>query len=282
MGSAEFHYQVARIAGAFTWNSPAMLSQNPNIDLPTLFAQLETLLREGGFVPELICNTASGPILSWERTISPEMPQIYVSAGMHGDEPAGPLAVLELLRGGLCRDVNWVLCPVLNPTGLALGTRDNADGIDQNRDYLQRSSPEIIAHAAWLENRRPPDVFFSLHEDWEATGFYFYEINLRKEHQPHAECILERVAEHLTVEPGPMIDGHEATAPGWIYHAPEADLPDLWPEAIFLAKLGCPLSYTFETPSSAASLESRIQALVAAVRSATDLHLAEWGRRTNT
>ena len=40
-----------------------------------------------------------------------------------------------------------------------------------------------------------------------------------------------------------------------------------WPEAIFLAKHGCPLSFTFETPSQA-PLARRIAALGAAVRAA--------------
>ena len=47
----------------------------------------------------------------------------------------------------------------------------------------------------------------------------------------------------------------------------DADLPNLWPEAIFLAKRGCPLSFTLETPSSG-PLEDRIAAHVAAVKAA--------------
>ena len=63
-------------------------------------------------------------------------------------------------------DTRWTLCPAINPTGLAAGTRDNASGIDLNRDYLQRQSPEVQAHARWLECRDAPNLFLSLHEDW--------------------------------------------------------------------------------------------------------------------
>src|SRR5437660_1779054 len=54
--------------------------------------------------------------------------RIYISTGIHGDEPAGPLAVRQLLR-----DNQWLeeshlfLCPCLNPTGFALNRRENAE-----------------------------------------------------------------------------------------------------------------------------------------------------------
>jgi hypothetical protein len=56
-------------------------------------------------------------------------------------------------------------------------------------------------------------------------------------------------------------------APGWIFHEPEPDEPHGWPEAIFLAKHGCPLSFTFETPSQG-ELRDRVAAQCAAVGAA--------------
>ena len=76
---------------------------------------------------------------------------------------------------------------------------------------------------------------------------------------------LQAVARWFPPEPAVLIDGHEIREPGWIYHAAEADLPNDWPEAIFLAKRGCPLSYTFESPS-ANCLDDRVAAHVAAVK----------------
>ncbi len=45
------------------------------------------------------------------------------------------------------------------------------------------------------------------------------------------------------------------------------DVPQGWPEAVFLAKHGCPLSFTFETPSHA-PLDQRLGAQKAAVHAA--------------
>lgn len=223
-----------------------------------------------GFVPRVLCGTPAGPLTVWERP--GEGPAAYLSAGMHGDEPAGPLAALELLKAGHFDEGAWLLCPALNPTGLAAGTRDNAEGIDLNRDYLNRRTSEVKAHAAWLESLPAvPRLFQSLHEDWETSGFYFYEINLAEDRPERAAGIFEAVAPWFPPEPSPRIDGHDIREAGWIYHPAEADLPDDWPEAIFLAKLGCPLSFTYETPS-AKELAARVAAHVAAVRAVGAFH----------
>ena len=219
-----------------------------------------------GFVAVELAQTTAGPILAFVSAV--EGKPAYLSAGMHGDEPAGPLAALELLRSGFFeKGMAWTICPALNPTGLAANTRENAEGIDLNRDYLRRQSIEIRAHAEWLESQPCPQCFFSLHEDWETSGFYFYEINLGDDRPDRAAAIMDAVRPWFPPEPEALIDDHETRAPGWIYHHADADLPDLWPEAIFLAKRGCPVSFTYETPSSA-ELESRIAAHVAAVQRA--------------
>jgi hypothetical protein len=221
-----------------------------------------------GFIPELLAETTAGPLMTWER--SAPGPHIYLSAGIHGDEPAGPLALLELMNAGFfTEEIHWSLCPALNPTGLAAASRDNADGLDLNRDYRLRKTREVAAHVDWLARRETPHMFLSLHEDWESSGFYLYEINLVGDAPQRTHGILEAVKPWFPPEPGPEIDGHIPREPGWIYHAAEADVPEGWPEAIHLAKLGCPLSFTFETPSHA-ELSARIAAHCAAVRAARE------------
>jgi hypothetical protein len=227
-----------------------------------------------GFTRETLAEPAAGPLLAWERPANG--PRVYLSAGIHGDETAGPLALLELLRSGFFRpDFHWLVCPALNPDGIATGSRGNASGIDLNRDYIQLQSPEIKAHRAWIESRPAPALFLSFHEDWESSGFYFYEINLRDDQCERARAILAAVSPWFAPEPGPVIDGHTTRGPGWIHHPPEADVPEGWPEAILLAKYGCPLSFTFETPSHA-PLASRVAAHVAAANAVADFEGFPW------
>ena len=222
-----------------------------------------------GFVPTSLMELGAGPLLAWERPGNG--PRVYLSAGIHGDEPAGPLAVLEMLREGFFNTtVHWLLCPALNPSGLAAFTRENDGGIDLNRDYYLRETCEVAAHTRWLNEHPAPALFISLHEDWETKGFYFYEINLATEDLLRTQSILAAVSPWFMPEPGPMIDGHEISGPGWIYHTAEPDIPEGWPEAIYLAKNGCPISFTFETPSHA-PLHQRVAAHMAAVRAVCSL-----------
>lgn len=219
-----------------------------------------------GLVGRTLAECAGGPLMTWEHAGSG--PRVYISAGMHGDEPAGPLALLRLLEEDFFGSgIHWLLGPALNPDGLSAGTRGNGAGIDLNRDYLTRQTPEVRAHAGWLETMPPPDLFISLHEDWETCGFYLYEINLGPDIPQRAQAILDAVRPWFPPQPGPDIDGHQPRTDGWIYHEAEADEPTGWPEAIFLANHGCPLSFTFETPSQAA-LDHRVAAHVSAVRAA--------------
>lgn len=243
------------------------------------FTDFQTAFREAaeaaGFTATLLVDLAAGPLLAWER--GGNGPRVYLSAGIHGDEPAGPLALLALSREGFFTDdFHWLLCPALNPAGLAASTRENACGIDLNRDYWQLSTREVTAHAGWLNALTKPDLFISLHEDWETTGFYFYEINLRLDDPARAQRILGAVGPWFSPQPGPEIDGHEVREAGWIYHAAEPDIPEGWPEAIYLAKMGCPVSFTFETPSQA-PLMKRVTAHAAAVRAACSMILGRPG-----
>jgi murein peptide amidase A len=242
---------------------PAMSVAFDWADFQTAFSEAALA---AGFIPTRLAEISPDHLTMWERP--GDGPRVYLSAGIHGDEPAGPLALLELLREGFFSEaIHWMLGPALNPTGLAAVTRENARGIDLNRDYWLRETPEVIAHTAWLDSRPTPDLFVSLHEDWETSGFYFYEINLGTEDLDRTRSILAAVEPWFQPEPGPIIDGHDVSGPGWIYHTAEPDLPEGWPEAIYLAKMGCPLSFTFETPSRA-GLHQRVAAHTAAVKAA--------------
>ncbi|NJR43866.1 MAG: M14 family metallocarboxypeptidase [Akkermansiaceae bacterium] len=51
-----------------------------------------------GFRSATLLNLDAGPLVAWEKLGTG--PHIYLSAGIHGDEPAGPMALLELMKTG--------------------------------------------------------------------------------------------------------------------------------------------------------------------------------------
>jgi protein MpaA len=60
-------------------------------------------------------------------------PRVLVVGAIHGNETAG-MAVVSALRRLHPREDLW-LVPTLNPDGVARGTRQNAHGIDLNRNF---------------------------------------------------------------------------------------------------------------------------------------------------
>ncbi len=103
-------------------------------------------------------------------------PTIALAAGIHGDEPAGPWALLDLLESDALDDgYAYRIWPCTNPSGYAVGTRASADGVDVNRTFGRGgSSPE--ARAIVMSNRdRKFALSIDLHEDCDSVGFYCYD-----------------------------------------------------------------------------------------------------------
>lgn len=245
---------------------------SPVLDPALYLSEFAAAARDRGFRPEPFGTAGGAPLLAATRRTPGPRPRIYLSAGIHGDEPAPPRVLLALLRAG-CFDARatWFLCPLLNPTGLARGTRENAAGVDLNRDYKSPSAPEVRAHVAWLRRQPRFDLVLCLHEDWEAQGFYCYELNPAG--RPSlAPAMLAAARPLCPIESAPVIDGREAAEPGIIRPVSDPLLRDAWPEAIYLREHHGELHYTTETPS-ALPLAQREAAGEAVIRAALDTFL---------
>jgi len=191
--------------------------------------------------------------------------RIYLSAGIHGDEPAGPLALLDLVRNDpFPDDADLWMCPCLNPAGLEAGTRTNPAGIDLNRDYNHLRSAEVRSHLGWLERAPTFDLAVMLHEDWEAAGFYLYELN-PDQLPSRASAIIQAVSGVCPIETATLIDGRPSDGSGVIRPATDPLARPDWPEAFWLLQNRCRQSLTLEAPSDF-PLAIRVAALCTAVR----------------
>jgi murein peptide amidase A len=211
------------------------------------------------------------PIKKWKRPWlhlpgkSASAPSLYISTGIHGDEPAGTWAALELIsRPRLFRGFAVVLIPLINPSGLKLGTRENEDGIDLNRDYRRQKTAEIRGHIKVLRSLGPFKTHLCLHEDYETTGVYLHEI--AKGRSRFGRMMLKAMSVHIPIEKAREIDGFINNA-GLLFHDQrklKRQRPD-WPEVYYLVRHHTPFGYTIETPS-ALPLKRRVKAQVAAVK----------------
>jgi predicted deacylase len=226
-----------------------------------------------GFRAEPFAEAGGVPLVAYTRRTPGPRPRIYVSSGIHGDEPAPPLALLALLEAGVFDDrATWFLCPLLNPTGLARGTRENDAAVDLNRDYLNPQTVEIAGHVRWLRRQPGFDLALCLHEDWETQGFYLYELN-RPGRPSLADTMILTAANHMPIESTDVIDGRPATAPGLVRPAEDPLLREKWAEAIYLHAHHSRMGYTLETPS-ALPLDLRVATMTSVVRAGIEKFLA--------
>lgn len=208
---------------------------------------------------------ASGSFLA--KTVSKPLKEgqcmkIGIFAGIHGDEEAGTLATLELMRWAAeapegLQDYELHFYPVCNPTGSNLGTRHSHSGLDLNREFWRGSiEPEVVYLEGELR-RECYDGIISLHSDDTSDGCYgFVSGALLSEHL--LEPALQAASEFLPRNEAMIIDSFRASRgiikEGYlgILSAP----PEQRPHA---------LEIVFETPALA-PMDAQVQATVAAVK----------------
>ena len=105
--------------------------------------------------------------------------KVGIFAGIHGDEPAGILGLMDFVReldeepeSG--RSFELFLYPLCNPTGYLARTRESSAAKDLNREFWRESDcPEVVALEAEIRAHRF-DGIIALHSDDTCHGFYGY------------------------------------------------------------------------------------------------------------
>jgi murein peptide amidase A len=118
---------------------------------------------------------------------NPSGTPVLVVGCIHGDETGG-VAIAQALERLSPRDLDLWIVPVLNPDGVAAGTRRNAHGVDLNRNFPWRWRPldgvyesgprplsereARIAHALILRLHPHLTIWFHQHLDmvWASGG----------------------------------------------------------------------------------------------------------------
>ncbi|MDG2168391.1 MAG: M14 family metallocarboxypeptidase [Opitutales bacterium] len=248
------------------------------IDVDATLQRLNKAASERGFDCFSLVEQDGTVVPYFTRAAKTESaPRIYLSAGMHGDEPASPLSVLDLLENDLLgMGVDWTIFPMLNPAGFRINQRENHQGVDLNREYKAPTTKEVKAHVEVIEQSEPWDLALIIHEDWESEGYYLYDLPTELT-DGWAPRIIEAVSRVCPIDLSDSID--EMSAKGGII-APrledidtEPKLMGHWPEPIFMHAEGkIRGTYTFESPSSF-DFTTRIQAHNAAILASVELLL---------
>jgi len=187
---------------------------------------------------------------------------LYLSAGIHGDEPAAPEALVRWAEKNAARlaTMPLLIFPCLNPWGLRNNMRTDSQGRDLNRMFHEDSHP-VVAAVRRVTRPHRFHIALPMHEDYDAQGIYLYEV--QRGRHGFGEELLRRAAKILPVDPRVKIDTSIAKD-GLIRRRISRKKFETmgYPEAIWLHLFHSQNTFTFETPSEAA-LDLRVRAHMA-------------------
>jgi Succinylglutamate desuccinylase / Aspartoacylase family len=236
-------------------------------------------VKEEGFVKYGSLERSIYSILVRSRN-SPSK-NVFLSAGIHGDEPAGIYALLSFLddHSEKYEDrMSFFAIPCLNPFGFENDTRENPNSMDLNRNFGSRTQEQetrIVKRV--LEDHARTYIFsLDLHEDpvdKPAPGFelkdsvrkfYMYEISPSKEC-----CIGHKVIGRLEQQGIPIAKQekiyHDFNNNGLVWRqSPENKWNDKPSELFAYLQRYTDYSFTIETPTCW-TLEKRIDVQIRAL-----------------
>jgi predicted deacylase len=179
--------------------------------------------------------------------------RLVITAGFHGEEPAGPLTLHdhfpEIASWARARNVELWVYPCINPSGFESGERYNASGEKPNNDFLryeiapeqwrgelhpgeayrrhelyQAGPKETRALRAELERHPAPAAALDLHQDkhlkWAAT--YAYVFGARTAYVP----MVEASSRHAKIAARVGVDEHSRTDRYGLIHFHDGSVTD--------------------------------------------------------
>ena len=189
--------------------------------------------------------------------------RLGIFAGIHGDEPAGCAALVDLamaLAADPTRAAGYELSlyPVVNPIGYERGTRTNHTGVDLNREFWRDSiETEVNVMERELRTQQFHGII-TLHADDTSEGVYGYAHG-RTLNEALLKPALVAASRWLPLDQRAVIDGFPASESlicdcyRGVLSAPPEQSPQ-------------PFDLIFETPGNA-PFDLQVAATVAALES---------------
>lgn len=231
-------------------------------DYPFLMQCWRRLARRGGLRMSKFAESGGQEIYCLESPRR-EGGGLYLSAGIHGDESASVVALLEWAESEIPFLQNFpvLIFPCLNPWGLIHNCRLDCGGRDLNRQFHTARLPQIAAHKRLLAGRQF-EVAATLHEDYDARGVYLYEIARARPFL--GEQLLGAASQCLPRESRASIEGRRCRD-GLIRRRITPETMKQHPEAFVLHFHHSLRTITLETPSEF-SIHERVEAHLSALR----------------
>lgn len=197
--------------------------------------------------------------------------RVLISAGIHGDEPAGMEAVCVFLENHLYKNFlsewEFTLLPCINPHGFEAGSRNNLDDIDLNRKFKESHPPREVAFVQSLLTP-PYHLDLELHEDVDSPGYYLYQ----KDKYSPLTSLGRVILDHVEVIHPLNLAGEIEELPaerGLLSRLNDPEKMEWWPMALYANQQGCNHVFTMET-SPSFPMDIRVKAHLKAIQTALE------------
>ena len=147
---------------------------------------------------------------------------VLLTAGIHGDEAIGPVAVLKFLQRALStsenRNTEFSIFPMLNPWGLKECTRHGRYGKNLNRELKRESTSKLFSILSKTLVDKKFDAALDIHE---ASGFktFFVIANDEQDMQQANAALVVYNHQHLFQSPTKKYP-YQRTPKSYKFYAP--------------------------------------------------------------
>lgn len=173
-----------------------MLNEFINLQTPFDIDLLETI----------IYNNIGYPFISLHTHSKLAKYNVVINSGAHGEEAIGVRVILRFLQEfnkDLLNNYNFILFPIVNPSGYRFNRRKNGNNQYGNTGFNQAKEENINPEAKLIREAIPNkiDLFIDVHADLSKSGFYIYE---RK--RPNRESLAENSLKILKENKIPILE----------------------------------------------------------------------------
>ena len=178
--------------------------------------------------------------------------RVLISAGIHGDEPAGIETICSFLENSRYKAHldQWeiTILPCINPYGFENDTRENHENKDLNRLFKDHNPPLEVQLAKSIFKPSYFDITIELHEDCDSHGYYLFQKSNKPNGFEIGVKIIKALKGIISINSDETIENMPAEN-GVIHRIKDINQMEWWPMAGYSLSMKTDHCLTLETPT---------------------------------
>jgi protein MpaA len=183
------------------------------------------------------------PVVAWETGDPNARRRLLVVGCIHGNEPAGIAIANAVAHARVPAETDVWVVPDLNPDGVAASTRQNARGVDLNRNFPYRWRPlsGLFYSGPRPLSERESRIAYKLIRRIHPTESIWFHQHLGVVDESGGDVGVERRFARLVGMPSKRLTRYPGSVAGWENHAypgTTSFVVELPPGAVPLRRIG--------------------------------------------